>query len=665
MAEQTDRTSGELMNFAHAMQVAGGVLVACFYAGAVLGSGLFFILLASQRLGLAIRERLSPLGFLWMSFVFGQGILGIVWLALALSGHLSPSAVWTVCLVGWAGLLGGTILVRPRTAEFHLFSFRFASSSVRGGTWYRRLIWAMAVLALLQGVMALLPPSVDDAVKLYLVWAKVVAAAQKLELQPFMHPFYALLPMQVEMHWAGLFAIASESAVTAWDYLCALSFLLGIGLLAWRLSEDRRVAVIAVLMMLSTPAFYALMGGGKVDNASAQYGIAAFVGLLLFPTVGAQAGIFAGFFLGWAVASRYTNVIMLPGLLLFGAFIIRDLWKTSRTRWPARDLGKMSLQTVLGCGIAAALAGFPMLVKNWLLVGCPLAPQLGCDTASWSAIFRTHTAHLQNLSLLDFSLYPFTWTFAARESMLGNISPLFLGFAPFLLVYYRTPIVKHTKAAGLAGLASLGAWFAIEPLVLFSRFLLIPLALLTIPLSAAAFAAERQGRRRPTRWLIKLASMILLLFLVFESRGVVHAGRYLMALDSRDDRYKNLNGYDVAVWLNAHVGQGERVAVNNYNGHKYFVDSRLLLSSEDANELQWLWENGEWRYAPGGRIAPAAWRSEFWRFYVERGFSYVIVSKEGVGEALSVWPKDLPNTSLQVVMSGALNDIVKLTRAPR
>lgn len=651
------------MNIAHAMQIAGGVLVACLYAGAVLGIGFLLILSANRKLSLAIGERLGALGFLWLSFVFGQGVLGVVWLVLALSGYLIPSAVWIVCLGGWAALLGGAILARRRIADFDFFSFRFASSNERNGTWYRWLIWAMAVLSVFHGLTALLPPSVDDAVKLYLVWAKVLASAQKLELQPFMHPFYALLPMQVEMHWAGLFAIASESAVTAWDYLCALSFLFGIGLLAWRLSADRRVAVIAVLMMLSTPAFYAMMGGGKVDNASAQYGIAAFVWLLLWPAVGLQPGIFAGFSLGWAVASRYTNVIMLPGLMLFGVLIMRDLCKTSGASWTARDLGKLIFQMVLGCGVAAALAGLPMLVKNWLLVGCPLAPQLGCDSASWSAIFRAHTAHLQNLSLLDFALYPFTWTFASRDSMLGNISPLFLGFAPFLFVYCRSPLVKSTIAAGLAGLASLAAWFAIEPLVLFSRFLLIPLALLTIPLSAAAFAAERHVRHRPTRWLIKLASVIVLLFLVFESRGVVHASRYLMAIDSRDDRYRHLNGYDVAVWLNAHVREGERVAVSNYNGHKYFVEPRLLLRSENADELQWLWENGQWHYAPGGRIAPSAWRSEFWRFYVERGFSYVIVAKEGIGEALSVWPKDLPSAGFHVVMRGALNDIVKLTRA--
>lgn len=649
------------MNFAHAMQIAGGVAVACLYAGAVLGSGVLCFLAASRKLSLAIWEGFGPLGFLWMSFVVGQGVLGVVWLAIALNGSLKPSVVWTVCIVGWGALAGGAVLLRRHIAGAKPLPVGMTGPMARC-TWYRGLVWAMTVIALFHGMMALLPPAVDDAVKLYLVWAKVVAAAQKLELQPFMHPFYALLPMQVEMHWAGLYAIASESAVTAWDYFCALSFLFGIGLLAWRLNEDRRIAVIAVLMMLSTPAFYAMMGGGKVDNASAQYGIAAFVWLLLWPRAGVQAGIFAGLCLGWAVASRYTNVIILPGLLLFGALIARDLSKGSGTEWPASDLRRQTFQLILGCGLAAALAGLPMLIKNWLLVGCPLAPQMGCDTASWSAIFRTHTAHLQNLTLLDFALYPFTWTFASRESMLGNISPLFLGFAPFLFFYYGTPIVKNTRAVGLAGLASLAAWFAIEPLVLFSRFLLIPLALLTIPLSAAVCAADREVQHRPTRWLIKLASVIVLLFLVFESRGVVHAGRYLMAIDSREDRYRNLNGYDVAIWLNAHVREGERVAVGNYNGHKYFVEPRLLLASESSEELQWLWEHGQWHYAPGGRIAPVAWLEAFWRFYLQRGFAYVIVSKEGVRDALSAWPKDLPNASVEVVMRGTLNDIVKLTR---
>ena len=78
--------------------------------------------------------------------------------------------------------------------------------------------------------------------------------------------------------------------------------------------------------------------------------------------------------------------------------------------------------------------------------------------------------------------------------MLGNISPVFLGFLPFLLAYYHLPIVRHSLLAGLAGLVSLTTWLLIEPFVLFTRFFLVPLGLLAAPLSASVVAVEQDLR---------------------------------------------------------------------------------------------------------------------------------------------------------------------------
>jgi hypothetical protein len=536
------------------------------------------------------------------------------------------------------------------------------SSFLQERAWYGWLGIILAIVALLHGLIALLPPSIDDALKLYLVWSKIIAVSHKLELQPFVHPFYALLPLQVEMHWAALFAIANESAVTVWDYFCALSFLAGIGLFAWFLTSSRRVALVAALMMLSTPAFYAMMGGGKVDNASAQYGIAAFLWVALWPTVGIRASVLAGLCLGWAVASRYTNVIMLPGLILFAVLILRSHWAAASAHLAPMQSKRYFFVSAVLCGLAAAFAGAPMLVKNWLLVGCPLAPQVGCDAASWSDIYRVHTAHLQNITLRDFFLYPFVWTFSSRDSMLGNISPLFLGFAPFLAASRKSNLVQSAALAGLAGLASVATWFVIEPLVLFTRFLLIPLAVLTIPLSAGIVAAEQDFRLIPARWLIRGAIALVLIFLLFESRAVVYAGRYVTALDSRAARYHTAPGYDVAVWLNTHVQSGERVAIGNFGGYKYFVEPRLLLSTESAEEFQWLWEHGRWSYAGSGSITPKVWLASFWSYYLERGFTYVVVAKDRMEDALSAWPSDLHTARPKVVIEGSESVVLKIEK---
>ncbi len=646
------------------LQVLLGAATAFVYAAAIMaiGNSLLTLIVGHRRITDIVRARVGFFGVLCLGFVIGQGILGTVWMSLSLVGRLYAGIVWIVCILGWFLVGGGLLALLRRKTPFG--PLRFASLTLRHGqSWYFYTGIGIAIVTLLYGAMAVLPPVIDDALKHYLVWSKMIAVTHKIELQPALHPYYGLLPMQIEMHWAALFAISNETAVTVWDYFCAVNFLGGIGFLAWSLTSSRRVACIAVLTMLSTPAFYAMMGGGKVDNASAQFGIAAALWLVLWPALGRRAAILAGLCVGWAMASRYTNVILLPGLIFFALMVARRNWKAFPVDITTlRSTRYWATETIIA-GVAAGIVAAPMLLKNWLLVGCPLAPELGCQATSWARIYQLHTSNLHNLSILDVFFYPLVLTFASRDSMLGNVSPLFIGFCPFLLVYRRSSLVRSAWVAGWAGLASMLTWLLIEPLVLFTRFLLVPLALLAVPLSASLVVAEQDLRRQSgARQLIRGAVSLVFLFLLFESRSVIHAGRYLASTETRADRYESWGGYDVASWLNAHVQPGERVALGNYKGHRYFVDSNVLLNAESTEEFQWLWEHGQWLYGGSGSVTPSSWISDFWLFYTARGFTYIVVAKDHVRDALSAWPSTVVGARLRVVAVGRANDVLKIDK---
>ena len=489
----------------------------------------------------------------------------------------------------------------------------FMVSLVRG-------IW-VGVLGVLRGIMALLPPSVADALWVYLPSAQTIASSHTLTFQPFNSPHNGLYPLQVDIHWAALFTISNETAIQGWDYLCAFSFLSGIGLLAWLLTSNQRVALVAILIMFSTPGFSNFMGAAKADNAAAQYGIAACVWLLCLPGLGRRAVLCAGLCAGWAVASRDTNIILLPALLVFwvmstaqGGALSRHTLRESLGRWGA---------SLLVAALAVGIAISPMMLKNWLLVGCPLAPHIGCQDTYWASIYG---ASRHNLGVADLLFYPFVWTFAHRADMLGNISPLFLGFLPFWLLTYRTyPLVRSTYMAGIAGLVSLTTWLLLEPWILFTRWLLVPLACFTIPCSAALVALEHELRATwAARWLVRGAFLMLFFFLLFQSRTVVHAVRYIAAIDQRAARYASEPSYDVATWLNTHREPGHRVALKDYGNYYYFLHTDILLSSESAAELQWLWEQRDSLSARGmGFLCPA-------RFYVcgyeKRGHTSCLLS---------------------------------------
>jgi hypothetical protein len=506
--------------------------------------------------------------------------------------------------------------------------------------------------------MALLPTQVDDALARYLVVPNSIANVQTLNFQPFATPFYGLLPLQVEMHWAALFAISNETAVTVWDYFGAIGFLGGIGLVAWALTSSPPVALLAVIVMLSTPAFYPTIGGAKPDNAASQYGIAAFLWLILLPHLRRESIILAGLCAGWALAGRYTNVIILPALLVFAFALTRNSWGAFFGGVAVKPAQVFTATNVVAAGLATAVGFAPMLIKNWLLVGCPLAPHFGCQGTFWADIYSFVHFDRQNISVVDLFFYPFVWTFASREDMLGNISPLFIGFFPFLLISRSSVMTGRTMSAGLAGLVSLATWLALHPLLLYTRWLLVPLGLLAVPLSASVIDVEQRLRHDCTvRRLIRTGIGIILFFLLFQSRGVVHAVRYVTSIDDRPARYHSKDGYDVAAWLNTNVQPGARIALSRWWGYRYFVNPTILLKTESAEELQWLWDHSI-------NFFSGSWTADLWQFYVQNGFSYVVLPENVVSEALSVWP-DIPTNRLTIAFQGQQDVVLRIEKEAR
>jgi len=144
--------------------------------------------------------------------------------------------------------------------------------------------------------------------------------------------------------------------------------------------------------------------------------------------------------------------------------------------------------------------------------------------------------------------------------------------------------------------------------------------------------------------------LTLLLFLVFQSRGIVYAIRYVAAIDSRNSSYESKSGYDVAMWLNTHMQLGQRVALGGWSGYAYFLSPDHLINSESVNERQSLWQLCRCR-------APWRWTADFWRFYAARSFNYVVVAKEVVTHAVSVLPDHI---EVEVAFLGKTDAVLRL-----
>src|SRR4029077_6707649 len=116
------------------------------------------------------------LGFVWLGFVTGQGIVSVAWLALSLAGIFYPGPVWIFCALGTLLACVMALAYRHRASEcFRIIGTRFWSL-LYSRSWYFWLATGLSIIIVLAGMIALLPTGVDDALRWYLVLPNVIAA---------------------------------------------------------------------------------------------------------------------------------------------------------------------------------------------------------------------------------------------------------------------------------------------------------------------------------------------------------------------------------------------------------------------------------------------------------------------------------------------------------
>jgi hypothetical protein len=326
------------------------------------------------------------------------------------------------------------------------------------------------------------------------------------------------------------------------------------------------------------------------------------------------------------VASRYTGAILAPALLflLWHCLATPDASPPGADRRTRRFLGAAALT-----GLAALLAVLPMAMKNWWLVGDPLAPLSGPRDAFW--VWRGFEQATRNLSWLDVAAYPFVWTFAERSAMLGNISPLVLGAAPLWLIFRGAPLVRSARPALWLGALVVSTWILLEPRSLHTRYLMVGVCLLAIGVAPAVWLGCVELRGTP-RGLCRAALLGLLGFwLAASGWTALEALGHVSGRLGPADRYSLKLGWDSTQWVNAHVPHDARVAIRHLVAYPWFLRPDVLRGSESREERQRLYEaSGR---AEGGAIHPAEWE-----LLSRWGFGYAVLESRWLDASLAAVP---------------------------
>lgn len=526
-----------------------GLLATALLAG-------FAALAAGAGRTVLARLSLGELGALERSVIgasLGLGILSTLIFALAAAGGLRS---WAVALVLAA-------LAAASFSELRSMAEALAAGRRGAGAGATPILPGCVGIALgLAFWTAWVPPHQYDALVYHLPLPAAYLRSGGLTVVP--HLIYSHFPQNAEM----LFALG---LLTGSDLLPQLFSWLATALsVAWLYSESKgrmpKGAAWLACLVAATHSSVMLLAATAYVEAFVMLWITAALFCWLRGSEAPENGrkdawmALAGVFAGLAIGTKYTAGVCAAFLALF-----------SFARWLR---AKCSAREWLVFGVAAALAGSPWLVKNWIVLGNPVFPFLfkalphrgvpwGTENASRYFNFLTEYGHAKGRFLADILLVHYRAAFGAVNLGGGMDVIGTLGWAAiFALVPAAVWACWKERGLRWLGLYALLHWAAWFSSVVVLRYLtaLVPVVAF---LGAAGFWRLREASGRAVRGALGLGLGLLLacnaaLFLSVHT--MVTSWKPLLGLESHDEFLSRmLDYYPCARWAGEHLPEEGRV----------------------------------------------------------------------------------------------------------
>ena len=372
-----------------------------------------------------------------LATTLGLGLLGTLILGLAVIGGLYRWVGYVLLLaLGLGAVPDIRALWRWLASQVRSFSLKGISAPSRG-SW---LLIFTGVIGLLSLGQALLPPTAWDALVYHLQGPRLYVESHRLLAVP--ENFYLNWPAQFEMLfvWGLLLKgdiLAQLFHWAAWLLTTALLYALA------RRTVDRRGAQWAVALWASVPLVSGSAGWAYIDLGLTALVLAAVYTLLRWteseidrrrsPSGGwlTLSAIFAGL----AIATKYTAVTWLAGLLLL---LVYHAWRHQH-----HTAGWIALHTISYSAVAGLMAA-PWLVKSSVMTGNPFYPLL-FGGAQWNPTreaWLTLSSQGYSRNLLDYLALPWLVTVLGVDGSAAfdaTVGPLLLSLAPLALLFRQRP----------------------------------------------------------------------------------------------------------------------------------------------------------------------------------------------------------------------------------
>jgi hypothetical protein len=530
-----------------------------------------------------------------ISTAIGAAIWSLTWFFLGLLGLYGPAAAIILTVAGLGLGVAGFLRLREIRNESR------TPESPSGID--RLLLFLAAVPVVLALIAAVAPPTAKDTLLYHFALPKAFIAQHS---NAFVEGNIAsYLSLGAEMHnvWAMLLGglidqRTTEAAAGAVNWLFFPLLLAAIFGWARELNIDRRLSLIAVLIVATVPTAYHVASNAYVDVELALYLTLTVYGLARWwRSLGNGWLVLTAIFLGAALSIKLTT------LFIFAAAALVIIFRAREAKEDSVQAGRL-----VGYGFAALIfAGViasPWYLRTWVATGSPVFPfymsMWEGKAAGWDVQRSNYFQEMNSRyggdrkTAVDYLIAPWNLSVTAQPELArqfdGVLGVAFLiGLPVVIFGLWKLDLPIEVKiCVAVAGIAYLFWLFSSQQL----RYLL-PIA----PLLAIAIAAVAEKIELSTRRVLEIALVasgvagILVSFTWFAQRAPL---RVALGGETKDAFLtRNLDYYPYYAWLNTETPADSRVWLINMRRDTYNLE-RTAISDylfEDWTLRQMVWES--------------------------------------------------------------------------
>lgn len=370
-------------------------------------------------------EQRSMGGYITTAFLTGEIIFSFVFLTTILVYKLTPLMVGVFL---FAGLLFGLALL-PDCLRGCFCSggmFRYGK--------FEAVLLILITIGIISGLFLSSTRLGYDATAEYFSHSKVMAESYSAV---YLYPNNTILVSSFHpgILVTSLIQLFGDQTARMFSWLNGLLILVLGGSIGRLVGVGQRGYLYFLILMCTSTAFIDLLGDGKIELISTAPILCAI--FWLFQSYERRSRvhyILIGLFLGFSIISRPYNIFLVS--IFISVFMLFEFVGKFRSEGYNFASGLKSMYLALWMLPPLLFSGVFHLWQNTAWLGSPFAPfeyskVVTSSVQEWQFQFDPSILNVLRI------FYPFTITFFNTPQSLGNISPFFVAFVPFVFLYFQ------------------------------------------------------------------------------------------------------------------------------------------------------------------------------------------------------------------------------------